>query len=106
MGCDVGKLLRDDDAKKMAMLALNALRFQRDDLVTRVIAAAMAAIKEERPQEAKEEKIRQAVTSLLAGEQNNDFFFQLLPITIFVYKDRHMELRFQNLPQVFYFEES
>lgn len=106
VGCDVGKLLRDDDAKKMAILALNALDFPWENLISWVTDAAMAAIREERPQQEQKEKIRGAVTALLAGEQKSELFFQLLPVTISVYKDRHLELRFQNLPQMFLFQES
>lgn len=108
IGCDVGKLLRDDTAWEMVKLALNALDYPREKLARQVTEIAIAAICEERSRIGEETKaeIFHTVTDLLKGETKSDLFLRLLPVSITVYKDRHMELGFHSLPQVFYFEDA
>lgn len=108
IGCDVGRLLRDDTAWEMVKLALNALDYPREKLAMLVTDIAITAIREERSRigEEAKTKIFHAVTDLLKGEKKSNLFLRLLPVSIAVYKDRHMELSFRSLPQVFYFEDA
>lgn len=47
VGCDVGKLLRDDDARQMLRTAVGNLRFDADSVINNVTALAVAAIQAE-----------------------------------------------------------
>lgn len=50
-----------------------------------------------------QKEIKQEVTDLLSGTTASDIFYRTILDQITVYKERDLELRFNNLPQVFRF---
>lgn len=169
--CDVGKLIRDDDAIQMLKTALLSLQINTKEVVRNVTVLALEAIQagdtgikddperlryeihrvlkkkeavidsyfsqeisREDMQDMKEKyesqidvfrqrlsraELRQKasmdpqnlkaaieadVTSILLGETESDVFYKIMLDSLTVFKDRHMELRLQNLEQVFQFE--
>ncbi len=171
-GCDVGKLVRDDDALQMLKTAIRSLPMdfeavvrnvtelsleaiqagqaeardepdrlqqelnrvqQKKELVldayfSREISKAdMHAMKERYDQQLMElqkrlegavkrkackqdsaalrSRIQSEVTEIWNGEAESEVFYKALLQSLTVFKDRHMELRLNQLPQVFYFVE-
>ena len=169
-GCDVGKLVRDDDAMQMLKTALNALQLDREAIVRNVTALALDAIAlgqqgtaaspermqreidriqkkkeavldsyfsqeiskedmvsmnrkyddqlealrkqqkeaEDRRREKKDitslrETIESEVKAILTMETESEVFSKTLVESLTVFKDRHMELRLNCLPQIFQF---
>ena len=165
--CDVGKLLRDEDALLMLKTALRSLSLDTESIVRNVTAIALDAIREGeedtnparlqreaegilrkkaavldscfsgeiskedmrllnrqydrrledlRQQEAllrrepyeNREQQRAAIAAelegILRGDSHSEVFSRNLAESITVFKDRHMDLRLQHLPQVFRFE--
>lgn len=169
-GCDVGKLIRDDDALQMLKTAVRSLSVDFEAVICNVTELALDAVlvdqttarddpdrlqqeltrilqkkeavmdayfsreisKEEmvsftekykkqqnnlqkRLEEAKnrknsgqdssalERKIHSEVTAILTGETESEAFYKIILESLTVFKDRHMELRLNWLPQVFYF---
>jgi len=51
------------------------------------------------------EKIQEKVTAILNGDIDSEVFYKVLLQSLTVFKDRHMELRLNWLPQVFFFAE-
>ena len=169
-GCDVGKLIRDDDAMQMLKTALNALQLDREAIVRNVTALALETIAQglqgtassperlqgeiDRIQKKKEavldsyfsgeiskddmvsmnrkyetqledlrrqqkeaedlrrekkdlsslrETIESEVNAILAMETVSEVFCKTLAESLTVFKDRHIELRLNWLPQIFQF---
>lgn len=169
--CNVGKLLRDDDALQMLNTALRSLSMDTDAIIRNVTTVALGAIREgelgandapaklqremdrihrkkeavldscfsgdisredmlrmndrydhqlqslqQRQQQARQrwaehgdlaalgETIASELQGILQGEIPSDVFSRNLAESITVFKDRHMELRLQHLPQVFWFD--
>lgn len=161
-GCDIGKLLLDDDAIQMFQTAIQNLKLDREMIANNVTSRILSAIrsrntdsdaeqrrihneiqslqkKKERMLDSffagtitkddmlsmklyYEEQLKSlevhlceikaeqgdpeiflAVKQLLNGESENGVFCKYLLESITVYKDRHMELRLKNHPQVFNF---
>jgi len=166
-GCNVGKLIRDDDAIQMLKTAIRSLPMDFEPLIRNVAELALDAVltgqsatnddpdllirKIEQVQAKKEammdayfsreisrenmvkfsekyaqqllclqkrlEKatnqgtytqdstasIRTAIAAILKGETESEVFYKTLLQDITVFKDRHMELRLNLLPQVFHF---
>jgi len=50
-------------------------------------------------------KIQEKVTAILNGDIDSEVFYKVLLQSLTVFKDRHMELRLNWLPQVFFFAE-
>ena len=48
-------------------------------------------------------KIQSEVSAILNGETESEVFYKMLLQSLIVFKDRHMELRLNWLPQVFHF---
>jgi ElaB/YqjD/DUF883 family membrane-anchored ribosome-binding protein len=48
-------------------------------------------------------KIQSEILAILRGESESEVFYKTLLHSLTVYKDCHMELRLNRLPQVFYF---
>ena len=73
---------------------------QRDALQSRLTAAEerMVSI-------TNNAQIERYLFSLLDGEQTSEIFYKSILDSITVFRDRHIELRFNNLSQVFYFAE-
>ena len=170
VGCDVGKLVRDDDAIHMLKTALNALQLDREAIVRNVTALALDAIAlgpqgagespellhseirrvqqkkeavmdsyfsreisredmvsmnrkyddqmeilsrqlsdaEQRQQEKRDaaslrDIIESEVRAVLSMETESDVFCKFMVESLTVFKDRHMELKLNGLPQVFQF---
>jgi len=169
-GCNVGKLVRDDDAMQMLKTAIGHLPVDFDAVIRNVTELALEAVlmgqtaswddsdrlrqeldrtrkkKEavmdayfsreiskkdmvsfttkyeqqlidfrkrlEETQKRKDEKKNSAalseqilaeVISVLNGKTESEVFYKTLLQSLIVFKDRHMELRLNWLPQVFYF---
>lgn len=169
-GCDVGKLIRDDDAMQMLKAALGRLpvdfeaeirnvtelvldailsgqiaarddpdRLQRElnriqqkretvldayfsqeiskedmKIMTKKyeqqlnglrqrLANAVNRRENKQDSEALRSKIQSEVTAILKGKTQSEVFYKTLLQSLTVFKDRHMELRLNWLPQVFYF---
>ncbi|MBQ8599289.1 MAG: hypothetical protein IJ411_04150 [Oscillospiraceae bacterium] len=51
------------------------------------------------------DKIRLTLEAVLAGETESEGLYKKLVEQLTVYRDRHMELKLNNLPQIFLFEE-
>ena len=170
--CDVGKLVRDDDAMQMLKMAIRSLPIDTNDIVNNVTALALEAILEGdrgigddperlqfeidrvqkkkeavmdsyfsgeitkddmqamnrkydgkieelrqrqkdaklRSQENRDSKtlraaIRSEVSGVLNGEIESEVFCKTMLDNLTVFKDRHMELRLDGLPLVFWFAE-
>ncbi len=165
-GCDIGKLVRDDDAMNMLKTAVASLPIDTDAIIRNVTALAMDAIRvgeqgmgddperlrfelsrvqekkeavldsyfsreiskedmtamKERyekqmeglqkrltqaearhdPQDRKAE-ISRTVAAILSGETESEVFSKAMLDCLTVYKDKHMELKLNGLPQVFQF---
>ncbi len=171
-GCDVGKLVRDDDAMQMLKTALRSLPVDFDALIRNVtdlaLEAVLAANTEARDQpdrlrlelnrvqqkkdavmdsyfsreisredwktftekytrqlsdltsrleealqrkEARQDseglraQLQQEVTAIVRGDTESQVFYKTLLHSLTVFKDRHLELRLNGLPQVFDFSE-
>ena len=52
-----------------------------------------------------EEALRQEITELLSGQTESCMFYHAILDQITVFKDRHLELRLNGLPQVFHFSD-
>lgn len=165
-GCDIGRLVRDDDAMEMLKTAVKSLRLDAKAVADHVTALALDAIREgesgvmdtperlqfelaqlQRKKEAgldhflagditkaellairqryearaqalqarlqqaearaeqgsMREAIRAEVTAILRGEIESEVFFKTLLDSLIVCKDRRLELRLQDLSQVFHF---
>lgn len=169
-GCDIGKLVRDDDAMNMLKTAIRSLQIDTKSIISNVTTLALDAIQAseigttdaperlqfelERLQQKKEavmdsyfsgdiskedmlvmkrryedqestflerllkaeERLQQGcatgqlkevihgeVAALLNGEAESEILSKTLLDSLTVFKDRHMELRLNNLPQVFRF---
>ena len=169
-GCDIGKLVRDDDAMQMLKTAIRSLPMDVDTVVRNVTELALEAVltghilarddpdrlrqELDRSQQKKESvmdayfsgeiskedmaaftakyeqqlselrkrlkeaqrrkenkqdsaalrlKLQSEVTAILNGESENEVFYKTLLQSLTVFKDRHMELRLNRLPQVFHF---
>ena len=169
-GCDVGKLVRDDDALQMLKTAVRSLSVDFEAVICNVTELALDAVladqstarddpdrlqqeltrilqkkeavmdayfsreisKEEmvsftgkykkqqnnlqkRLEEAENRKnsgqdssalrrkIHSEVTAILTGETESEAFYKTILESLTVFKDRHMELRLNWLPQVFHF---
>lgn len=168
-GCDVGKLLRDDDALQMLKTAIRSLPADKDSIIRHVTALAVESIRDGiagterdpsrirseldrlhrkkaavmdsyfsgdiskedmqfmncrydnrlktlsvRLQEAElqqrqqdtgslEETLRSEISGILNGETESEVFYKTLLAHITVFKDRHMELVLNGLPQPFRF---
>ena len=48
-------------------------------------------------------KIHSEITAILTGETESEAFYKTILESLTVFKDRHMELRLNWLPQVFHF---
>ena len=171
-GCDIGKLVRDDDALQMLKTAIRILPMDFDAVIRNVTELAlesvltgltisrdeperlrqelnralqkkealldayfsqeipkedMLAMKERYEQqlnglqirledalkrkenrqdsEALRSLIQSEVMSILNGSTESEVFYKTLLQSLTVFKDRHMELRLNHLPQVFHFSE-
>ena len=171
-GCDVGKLLRDDDALEMLKTAIRSLPMDVDTVIHNVTELALGVIltgqtavrddphrlqqEQERVQQKKEavmdayfsreiskedmvsftekyeqhlsdlrkrleeaqnrratnqdsaalrSQIQSEVAAILNGETESEVFYKAILESLTVFKDRHMELRLNWLPQVFHFAE-
>ena len=171
-GCDIGKLVRDDDALQMLKAAIRSLPMDFDAVVRNVTELTLEAVlsgqtaarddphrlrqeldrikqKEEavmdayfsreiskvdmisftarydqqlsdlhkRLEAAQNKKdrnqdttslrtrIQSEVSAILNGEAESDVFYKTLLQSLSVFKDRHLELRLNWLPQVFHFSE-
>lgn len=169
-GCDVGRLVRDDDAMHMLKTAVRSLQIDTKSIINNVTTLALYAIQagqsgttdsaerlrfeldriqqkkqavmdayfsevlskedmlamkrryeeqemsfserlikvEERLQQdcatgRRKEAIQAEVAALLSGEAESEILSKTLLSSLTVFKDRHMELRLNNLPQVFRF---
>lgn len=169
-GCDVGRLVRDDDAMHMLKAAIQSLPVDFDAVVRNVTEMALDAILEEQkearddPEQLRQEltrilqkkeavmdayfsqeitkeemqtmkqrydaqlselqkqleesqirkvcnqnsaalraRIQAEVTAILKGDTESEVFYKTLLQGLTVFKDRHLELRMNCLPQVFYF---
>lgn len=168
--CDIGKLVRDDDAMQMLKIAINSLSVDSRAVIHNVTEIVMAVIlsdqtpvrddpermeqevklirqkkeatmdayfsrditKEEmvffmakyeqqltgllkriheakkrkdnkQDSEALRSKFREKLTATLSGESESEVFYKTLLHSLTVFKDRHLELRLNWLPQVFHF---
>lgn len=171
-GCDIGKLVRDDDAMQMLKTAIRTLPMDVDAVIRNVTELAleavlagqttprdkpkrlqqelnrlqqkkeavmdayfskeitkedMQAMKEHYEQQLKSlqkrledalkrkenrldleslrSKIQLEVMAILGGNTESEVFYKTLLRSITVFKDRHMELCLNHLPQVYYFTE-
>ena len=171
-GCDVGRLVRDDDAMQMLKTAIGSLPMDVDAVIRNVADLALEAVltsqtaarddphrlrqeldrvqqkkeavmdayfsreisKEDmlsfaekyeqqlsdlrkRLEEAQNRKdsnhdsaalrtqIQSEVSAILNGETESEVFYKTILESLTAFKDRHMELRLNWLPQVFYFAE-
>lgn len=171
-GCDIGKLVRDDDAMQMLKSAIQALNMDADAVVRNVTELALAAVlaekketrddperirqKLDRVQQKKEAvmdayfsqeiskedmisfterynqqlsnlrirlreaqnrmdnkqdyaalrtQIQSEIREILNGETENEVFYKNILESLTVFKDRHIELRLNHLPQVIHFTE-
>ena len=169
-GCDIGKLVRDDDAMQMLKTAIQRLSVDVDAVIRNVTDMALEAVlagqteawddsrrlqqELERIQQKKEAvmdayfsreiskddmvfftekyecqltdlrkrleeaqnrkdknqdsaavktQIQSEVSAILKGETESEVFYKTLLQSLTVFKDRHMELRLNWLPQVFHF---
>ncbi len=169
-GCDIGKLVRDDDAMNMLKIAVRSLQIDAKSIISNVTTLALDAIQAgesgttdaperllfelDRIQQKKEavmdsyftgdiskedmqamkkryeaqeesfrERLRKAearkqngcsrqqlketiqmeVAALLNGDVESEVLSKTVLDTLTVFKDKHMELRLNNLPQVFRF---
>lgn len=168
--CDVGKLVRDDDAMQMLKTALRSLSFDKKSIIKNVTTLTLEAIQVgecgvtadpirlriemNRLQQKREavmdsyfskeiskadmqtmkdkyenqmhslslrlseaelrnleyantrtiqSAIEAEILSILSGETESDGYFKAMLHSLTVFKDRHMELRLNYLPQVFWF---
>ncbi len=97
-GCDVGRLLTNEQVMWMVKTALKQVVPDRERLMWDVTARAAAecpgaGISDDR------------IHALLVGEGDRGSFYRCLLHSVTVFKDRHLELRLQGLERVFYFEE-
>ena len=171
-GCDIGKLIRDDDAMHMLKTAITRLPVDFESVIRNVTELSLNAVLRgqtaardnperlqqelERVQQKKEavmdayfsqeiskedmqdmmekygqqmtviqnqladavkqkenrqdiaalrSNIQSEVTAILKGETESEAFYKTLLQSLTVFKDRHMELRLNLLPQVFHFTE-
>jgi len=169
-GCDIGKLVRDDDAMQMLKAAIRALPMDFETVIHNVTELALEAVltgqtaarddphrlrqELDRVQQKKEammeayfsreisredritfttryeqqmsdlrKRLEEAqnrkdgkqdftalrtqlyseVSAILKGETESEVFYKMLLQSLTVFKDRHMELRLNHLPQVFHF---
>lgn len=166
--CNIGKLIRDDDAIHMLKTALRNLRLDREAVVEQVTEIArnairmgeteqidapvrlqwqidriaqkkatmldayfekeitkqeMTAMKAKYDEQLRRlqlrmeqaqlrtpaandaDKIRLTLEAVLAGETESEGLYKKLVEQLTVYRDRHMELKLNHLPQIFRFEE-
>lgn len=168
--CDIGKLVRDDDAIQMLKTALKSLQIDRRAIISNVTTLALEAIhagesgtnddperlmfelgrirqkkevmmdsyfsreisredmvafkekyerqmeslrkrlvraeslqKENRDSQALKAAISLEVTSILTGDTESDVFYKTILCSLTVFKDKHMELKLNHLPQTFQF---
>lgn len=170
LGCDVGKLVRDDDAIQMLQTAIRSLPIDFESVIHNITDLALDAIllgqtsarddpdrllqeinrvqqkkdavmdayfsqeiskedmivftakyeqqlcglrkRQEEAQKSKDSnqdsaalrsKIQSEVTAILNGKTESEVFYKTMLESLTVFKDRHMELRLNWLPQVFRF---
>ena len=110
--CEVGKLLRDDDAIQMLKTAVTSLPIDRERIVREVAALAVRAIEvgmnkngadKHLAMELLKSEIQKECLSILDGEIESEVFLKNILHSITVFRDRHMELRLNQLPYVFHF---
>ena len=171
-GCDIGKLVRDDDAMQMLKTAIQSLPVDFEAVIRNVTELALEAVlagqttprdeperlqqERNRVQQKKEalldayfsqeitredmqamkeryehqlkglqrrledalkrkenrqdsetlrSKMQSEVMAILSGNTESEVFYKILLQSLTVFKDRHMELRLNHLPQVFHFAE-
>ena len=166
--CDVGRLVRDDDAMQMLKTAIRSLLLDRESVVDRVTVLTLEAVREagsgigddprrlefeierirqkkeavmdsffsgeipkedmltmnrkydsqlkdlhrrqanlrreKRDSETLDAEIRSEVSGILNGEIESEVFCKTMLDSLTVFRDRHMELRLNQLPMIFRFQ--
>lgn len=93
------------DISKEDMLAMKQrYEIQTENLRERLKKAEEQLSKKETTGQMKE-ALKAEVESILNGEVESEMFSKTILNRLTVFKDRHMELRLKDLPQIFYFVE-
>lgn len=105
--CNIGKLIRDDDAMHMLKTALNALQLDREAIARSVAALAAEAIRTQESCDisALGKTVAGEVRSVLTMEAESQVFCKALAESLTVFQDRHLELRLKGIPHIFCFAE-
>ena len=93
------------DISKEDMVAFLSKYEQQQNILRQRLKAALNQTESWQDSSVLRSKIQAEITSILYGEADNELFYKTLLQDLTVFKDRHMELRLNWLPQVFHFAE-
>jgi len=97
VGCDVGWMLREEDAQYMVQTALKTLRIDQNALLHTVTALAEEAL-QTAAQPVSAPPIRQHLEELLNGGRVSEILCRTLLRQMTVHKDKTVELSLVHIP--------
>ena len=107
VGCDIGKLLRDEMAMEILRQALASLRMDLDGIIQNVtdivVESARAMGETVCETEVLRKKIREKTTAIVSGETGSEIFYKTMLDHMVVCKDKKVEVHLNSLPQKWVF---
>lgn len=107
VGCDIGKMLRDELAMDMLKQSLASLQMDMDGIIRNVTDAVMEAARSMEgifcDMEALRKDMREKVTAIVGGGTDREVFYKNLLDHMVVNKDKKVEVYLNHLPQKWIF---
>lgn len=92
------------DISKADMLAMNQIYDKQINLLRQQMNHVVSGKSEFQDLHLLKSEIESKTAHILNGETDSDVFYKAILHSLTVFKDRHMELKLNHLPHVFYFE--
>lgn len=102
LGCDIGKMIRDELAMDILKQSIASLQIDVDGIIRNVMNIAMEAVRSTEgivcEAEALRKEIEKKITAIVGGETDKEVFYKNLLDHMVVFKDKRVEVHLNYLP--------
>lgn len=102
VGCNIGKMLRDELAMDILKQSMASLQMDVDGIIRNVMNIAMESIRSTEgivcEAKALQKDIEKKITAIVGGETDREVFYKNLLDHMVVFKDKRVEVHFNYLP--------
>lgn len=107
VGCDIGKMLRDELAMDILKQSLASMQMDVDGIIRNVTNIAMEAVRSIQgatcETEILQKDMKKKITAIVGGETGQEVFYQNLLDHMVVCKDKRVEVHLKSLPHKWVF---